>query len=343
MLWGRFILNYEEIEMFNPINPVPFPPIIVVFGVILDLIIGDPERLPHPVRWIGRLISLLENLLRRPSATPEKKRLAGIALGVIVVSATYGGALLALYFSYSLSTPLYFIVSTYLVWSCVSIKSLRAEARKVADLVTKGTLNEARGQLSRIVGRDTKGLTEEGVLRATVETVAENTSDGIVAPLFYLAIGGPALMLAYKAINTLDSMVGYKNEQYIDFGKFSARLDDFANYLPARITALLMVCASFILGYNWIGSFKVLVRDGRAHTSPNAGFPEAAVAGALGIRLGGGADYGGVFQPKPFIGEGEGAAITVKDVDSSVRIMGISSLVMVFLTFAFRVMAIFLL
>ncbi len=329
--------------MFNPISPVPFPPIIVVFGVILDLIIGDPERLPHPVRWIGRLIGLLENLLRRSAPTPKKKRLAGIALGAVVVSVTYGAALLALYFSYSLSTPLYFLVSTYLVWSCLSIKSLRSEAREVAGLVTKGTLPEARGQLSRIVGRDTKGLTEEGVLRATVETVAENTSDGIVAPLFYLALGGPALMLGYKAINTLDSMAGYKNEKYIDFGRFSARLDDFANYLPARITSFLMVCASFILGYNWIKSFKALIRDGRAHPSPNAGFPEAAVAGALGIRLGGGADYGGVFQPKPFIGEGDGAAITVKDVDSSIRIMGVSSLIMVFLTFVFRVIAIFLL
>ncbi|MBI5492700.1 MAG: cobalamin biosynthesis protein CobD [Deltaproteobacteria bacterium] len=329
--------------MFNPINPVPFPPIIVVFGVILDLVIGDPERLPHPVRWIGRLIGLLENLLRRPAPTPKKERLAGVTLGVITVSATYGAALLALYFAYSLSTPLYFLVSTYLVWSCLSIKSLRTEAREVAGLVTGGTLNEARSRLSRIVGRDTGGLTEEGVLRATVETVSENTSDGIVAPLFYLALGGPALMLAYKAVNTLDSMVGYKNERYIDFGRFSARLDDFANYLPARITALLMVCASFILGYNWIKSFKVLIRDGRAHPSPNAGFPEAAVAGALSIRLGGGADYGGVFQPKPFIGEGDGAAITVKDVDSSVRIMGVSSLIMVFLTFVFRVIAIFLL
>ncbi|MDO8426984.1 MAG: adenosylcobinamide-phosphate synthase CbiB [Deltaproteobacteria bacterium] len=340
--------------MFNPINPIPFPPVIIVFAVILDLILGDPEWMPHPVRWMGRLITLLEKILRRPASAPEKERLSGIMLGAAVVSITYGAALLILYLAYNFSTPLYFMASTYLVWTCVSIKSLKSEARKVAGLLDRGALVEARKQLSRIVGRDTKGLSREAVLRATVETVSENASDGVIAPLFYLALGGPALMIAYKAVNTLDSMVGYKNERYINFGAFPAKLDDFANYLPARITSLLMVCASFILGYNWIRSFKVLVRDGHAHPSPNAGLPEAAVAGALGIRLGGGADYGGVFQPKPFIGDGgagggegdgdgKGSLIEPKDVESSIRIMSVSAFMMVFFTFVARVIAIFLL
>ena len=188
-------------------------------------------------------------------------------------------------------------------------------------------LIEARRELSLIVGRSTENLTPVEIERAVVETVSENTSDGIVAPLFFLAIGGPPLALAYKAVNTLDSMLGYKNEKYLDFGRFPARLDDVANFIPARITAIIMVAASFLLGLDWRGSAKVLMRDGSAHPSPNAGHPEAAVAGALGMTLGGVSFYGDREVVKPTIGESSLGSSQSKVV-STVKIMHLTGLIM---------------
>lgn len=321
--------------MTGILNAVQFPSALIILAYLLDLSVGDPERLPHPVRWIGRLISVLESALRRPAGAPRIVRLRGIALAVLTVSIVYGAALFSLWIARQYSTPLFYLLCVYIIWTSMAIKSLKGEAMAVVRALGEKGLPEARAALSRIVGRDTSGLTEEEVLKAAVETVAENTSDGIVAPLFYLAIGGPALMIAYKAVNTLDSMVGYKNERYIDFGRFSARLDDAVNYLPARLTALLMVCASFILRYNWRKAVEVVLRDGRKHGSPNAGLPEAAVAGSLGLKLGGGASYGGVWLEKPSIGD----AVSVfgpGSVASSVRIMQASALMMVMLTLLAR-------
>lgn len=323
------------------IGLVPFPPAILLLAYILDLVLGDPEKLPHPVRWIGRAIVFFEGLIRRSTGTPFKERLGGVILAAVIAGGTYAVSFFMLYLSYEISFVLFYIVSTYMVWTSLSIKSLKTEAMGVVKALGDGGLPAARKRLSRIVGRDTGELDEQGVLRATVETVAENTSDGIIAPLFFLALGGPALMMAYKAINTLDSMVGYKNTRYRDLGWCSARLDDIANFIPARLSGALIACAAFILGYNWKRSLSILKRDGDKHASPNSGMPEAAVAGALGLRLGGPSFYNGVLSDKPFIGEkaSELSAVCVLNV---IRLMEASALMMAALTFFFRLALIFL-
>lgn len=326
--------------MLNLINPIPFPPIIVVLAYLLDLMLGDPEGFPHPVRWIGRLISFLEKAMRGFLDTPGKERLGGAAFGITVVGITYGVSLSLLAVAYRFSYPSFFALSLYMVWTSISIRSLGSEAKAVVAALEKEGITAARKRLTRIVGRDTQNLSEEGVLKATVETVSENTSDGVIAPLFYLALGGPALMIACKAVNTLDSMVGYKNERYINFGRFSARLDDAMNYIPARLSGGLIVCTSFILRYNWRESSRILLRDGRNHPSPNSGLPEAAVAGALGLRLGGVSNYGGVACEKPYIGDGP-SQVDTGAVASSISIMRFSAFLMVSLTLAFRMIVIF--
>lgn len=322
------------------LNLVPFSPAALVLGYILDLAIGDPERLPHPIRWIGSLISALEKKLRK--SMPGAERAAGVLLVLFTVGSVYGLTLLALFVSYELSPYLCFAVSALFVWAGLSVKSLGDEARGVLKALETGGIEAGRKRLSRIVGRDTAGLDRKEVLRAAVETVSENTSDGVVAPLFYLAIGGPALMMAYKAINTLDSMVGYKNAKYRDFGWFAARVDDAANYLPARIAGALAVSASFILGYNWKGSARIMLRDGGNHPSPNSGVIEAAFAGSLGLRFGGSSSYGGVESAKPFIGD---AVKPFEDssVASSIRLMWTTAFLMLLCALAVRTAAIFVL
>src|SRR3989304_8015556 len=296
----------------------------IIFAYTLDLLLGDPRWLPHPVRWICRYISFLEDKIKRFADTPLAEKISGIFLFIIVVGSVYGLIwfllLLTTYHS-PLST---LILAVFLAYTTLSIKSLHQEAWGVIHVLKNISIDEARKRLSNIVGRDTQNLSEEEIYRAVVETVAENTSDGIIAPLFYLAIGGPALALAYKAVNTLDSMVGYKNERYKNFGWFSARMDDIANFTPARITALLMVIASFILRFNWRGSLKIIWRDSRNHPSPNAGYPEAAVAGALGIQLGGTNYYFGAPHNRPFIGD-KNNEFTIKSVKDTVKIMHLAA------------------
>lgn len=323
------------------LNLVPFSPAALLLGYLLDLAAGDPERLPHPVRWMGRLISALEKRLWRPGARFRQKA-AGALLVTVTVGAAYGLTFAALFVSYEISPYLCFVVSVIFVWAGLSVKSLADEAEGVLRALTTGGLEAGRARLSRIVGRDTALLDRKEVLRATVETVAENTSDGIVAPLFYLAIGGPALMMAYKAVNTLDSMVGYRNAKYQDFGWFAARLDDVANYVPARVAAVLAVSASFILGYNWKRSAAVTLRDGGNHPSPNSGVIEAAFAGSLGLRFGGESTYGGVVSKKPFIGDGV-RQFEDLSVSSSVRLMRWSAALMLLCVLALRTAAIFVL
>ncbi|HKZ46936.1 MAG TPA: adenosylcobinamide-phosphate synthase CbiB, partial [Thermodesulfobacteriota bacterium] len=269
-------------------------PITIFFAYLLDLILGDPRWLPHPVRWIGRYISFLEDKIRRfatPTAPPlikgggREEKIGGIFLFIIVIGTVFGATWFLLYLAYQLSAISYQLLAVFIAYVSLSIKSLKDEALSVAHAVENISVEEARKRLKNIVGRDTGNFSKDEIYRAVTETVAENTSDGIVAPLFYLALGGPALALAYKAVNTLDSMVGYKNEKYKNLGWFSARMDDIVNFIPARITAILMVFASFILRFNWRNSLKIIWRDARKHPSPNAGFPEAAIAGALGLQL----------------------------------------------------------
>lgn len=283
-------------------------PVALVLACALDAAIGDPGWLPHPVRLIGRLIDRAESVLR-PGSNDLKRD--GMVLAALVLSVTGVTAYLAesLLLSPSLGKaagPIAALVYIWLVSTTLALKGLMDSVREVFN---EEDIEAAREKLSLIVGRDTSGLDMEGVRRAAIETLSENASDGIIAPLFYFAIGGLPLALIYKAVNTLDSMVGYRNEKYLEFGWASARLDDLMNYIPSRLTGLLItLSARFVSGADAVRAMKIMRRDGRKHKSPNAGVPEAAMAGALGVRLGGPSYYGGELVDKPYIGDDSGAA-----------------------------------
>ena len=277
---------------------------ILLSGYLLDLLLGDPRWIYHPVRLMGLMIGGTERLVRRFCGESEKALLAGgVFLVVLVLFETaffFGGILFA---AFTLNRMAGLFVSVFFCWQALAVRSLKTESMNVYRELKTGTLADARKAVSRIVGRDTKALTFEGVTQAAVETVAENTSDGVVAPLFYLALGGPLLGLLYKAVNTMDSMVGYKNDKYLFFGRAAAKLDDAANFLPSRLSALLMVAAAFLSGLDWRGAWRIFKRDRFCHASPNSAQTEAACAGALGIRLAGDAWYFGTLYKKPFIGD----------------------------------------
>ncbi len=313
-----------------------------ITAYLLDIAIGDPKWFPHPVRYIGRGINLLEKISLKVASAPIWKRGAGIITVVIVVSFTYLIAFFLVKAFYSINSLLGEAFSILIANTTLSINDLAKEAKGVFNALKQDSLTDARKSVSRIVGRDTNDLDENGVIRAAVESVAENTSDGIIAPLFYLAIGGPALALAYKAVNTLDSMIGYKNERYRDFGWAAARLDDIANYIPARITGVLIVVASFIINNIWARhrlaptfALKIMFRDGKNHSSPNSGIPEAAMAGSLGVQLGGPSCYFGELKIKPTIGELKRELIA-EDIKDSVRIMYAASLLAILLVLLLR-------
>lgn len=309
--------------------------LIIVIAFILDLVLGEPRWLLHPVRIIGWLIQRTEIVLRRFAKTPKAEKAAGIILVMMIVLPVYFLSYLLILSASSFSRYLGFAVSALMAYTTLAARGLADAARAVLTHLNAGDIKQARKQLSMIVGRDTENLEEKEIFRAVVETVAENASDGVVAPLFYMALGGPALAMAYKAVNTLDSMVGYKNARHINFGWAAARLDDAANFIPARITAVLICFVSnlfslfnsaFRIPHSAFQSpWRVMLRDGRNHPSPNSGYPEAAMAGALGVRLGGQSTYGGRLSRKPFIGSGP-PVLDKKDVEKSVRLMYCASL-----------------
>ncbi len=270
--------------------------------LLLDLLLGDPHSWPHPIVWIGRLITRLENWLRDAVTA---KRLAGTLLVFLTLLITAASAGLLLTFAAAFTDLLAWLVSLWLGWSCLALRSLHMESATVIKDLEAGDLTAARQSLSMIVGRETANLNEEQILKATLETVAENASDGVIAPLFYLLIGGPVLGLVYKAASTLDSMVGYKNEKYREFGWAGARLDDLLNYIPARLTGGLFVLSAFPLQLNGYGAWQTMLRDAGKHASPNAGWPEAAAAGALGVQFGGAATYFGQQVEKPTFGDAD--------------------------------------
>ncbi|WXR63104.1 adenosylcobinamide-phosphate synthase CbiB [Peptostreptococcaceae bacterium AGR-M142] len=269
----------------------------------MDLMIGDPANIPHPVSFMGKYIRFLEKVLRKIFKGKKALKFAGLFLNLISVFSVYFLFFYILKWAESFDLRLYLIINIIFLHTTLATKCLKDEALKIYDAIISRDLNDSRKKLSYIVGRDTTNLSFEEIIRATVETVAENTVDGIVAPLFYAFIGGLPLAMAYKCINTLDSMVGYKNEKYEDFGFFSAKIDDLFNFIPARITLLFMTIASMFLGFDYKNAFKIGIRDRKNHKSPNCAYPEGAVAGALNIRLGGTNIYFGKEVYKPTIGD----------------------------------------
>ena len=304
--------------------------LVLISAYLLDLILGDPRWLPHPVRPIGRMIRFLENGLRGWGTSLLWLKAAGILLAAIVCAATFAASYSIIHWAGHFFWPLGWAVSIFLVFTTLATRDLHVETRNVWLALEAGDIIRARRELSRIVGRETAHLDEPEILRALVETIAENISDGVIAPLFYFVLGGAPLAMTYKAINTLDSMVGYKNERFRQIGWASARLDDAANFFPARLSALLIVFSAFLLRQDWRESFQVLRRDCRKHESPNSAWPESTVAGALGVRLGGVNYYFGQPSQKPFIGNRR-KEIDRQDVRSAWKILYTTSAVMFFL------------
>lgn len=283
------------------VEPIPVIPIAIFFGFLLDFLLGDPRKIPHPVCGIGWLCQKGEQLLRQ--AIPQRERLAGSLLVVFVLLITgfiaFGLCFLAKLFS----VWLYLFVQTVMCWQALAARSLKKESLKVYHQVEKGSLTGARQAVAMIVGRDTQNLSMEQVIKAAVETVAENLSDGVIAPLFFMALGGGPLALCYKAVNTLDSMIGYKNDRYLRFGTTAAKLDDLVNWLPARLAAGLMILAAWFTGYDAKEALRIYRRDRYCHASPNSAHTEAVCAGALGVQLAGNAYYFGKLYTKPTIGD----------------------------------------
>jgi adenosylcobinamide-phosphate synthase len=319
--------------------------LITFFAFVLDWILGDPQNWPHPVRFIGRLIGGGEETARDwAGGRPRHLRQAGIFLALFVIFATMAAAYTILVMAAHFSAFLFSLAALYLVYSSLCLKDLYGQTWAVEEALRQDNIMLARERLSFIVGRDTQNLEKEDIRRAAIETLAENLSDGLIAPMFYLALGGPVLAWGCKAVNTLDSMIGYKNEKYIDLGRFAAKLDDAVNYIPARLAALLLVAAAFVLGCDFRRAFSVWQSDGQLSSSPNSGHPEAAMAGALGIYLGGPASYGGVLFSKPFINEGgaEAEPETLKKAESlmlvaSVLMLALSVITMLLFTGAWLI------
>lgn len=298
----------------------------LVGGFALDALLGDPYAMPHIIRAIGALISTTERLLRKAfPVTARGERLAGCVLVLVVLVVSVGACLVLLWAAYRISFVVGLVVETFVCYQMLAAKQLRIEALRVRKALEAEGLPAARKAVSMIVGRDTERLDEAGVLRATVETVAENASDGVVAPLLFLALGGAPAGVLYKAANTMDSMVGYRNERYQFFGTAAARLDDVLNWVPARVTGMLMCMAAPLVGLDGAGAWRVLRRDRHRHASPNAAYPEAACAGALGVQLAGPTSYFGVLHDKPTIGD-DTRPMRRLDVDAACRLLFATSL-----------------
>lgn len=295
----------------------------IMAAIFLDLFLGDPRGYPHPVRIIGGVAGYLEQWTRKFFKNPFW---AGAMTTFMVVMGTFVFCHWILKGLVSVHPWAATVCSIFFIYTALSIRSLYDESIPVLKHLVQGQESLAKKNLAMIVGRDTKNLEKDEITRATVETISENMVDGIIAPLFYAFIGGAPLALAYKAVNTLDSMFGYRNETYVRFGRCPARLDDFANWIPARLAGPLIAMASFICGFNGKRALTTVFTDGQNHLSPNAGIPQAAVAGALGLRLGGSNYYSGVRVEKPFIGAMR-REVDLDDITSCHKIMFATSVI----------------
>ncbi len=277
--------------------------IAILCGFLLDLLLGDPETWPHPVRFIGRLIDLLERALYPVSGPEMQKFWRGFFLACVVPVICGVTSWLFLKACFRISPWAGIFFESVMCWQILAVKSLADASEQVYRALREEGLPRAREAVSRIVGRDTENLTEEGVVRAAVETVAENLSDGVTAPLIYLMLAGPVGGWVYKSVNTMDSMIGYKNDRYLLFGRAAAHMDDVLNFLPSRISAVFVIAASALCGFDWKNAAGIWRRDRRKHPSPNSAQTESAVAGALGLRLAGPLPYFGKMVDKPYLGD----------------------------------------
>ena len=296
----------------------------VSIGFVLDAIFGDPDFKLHPIRLIGYLILFLEKVMRR--IFPKNERLGGAVMAICVLIICGGVPFAILFFAYRLNYFFGIAIESVICYFMLAAKSLKQAGMSVYKPLKNGDVDGARKSVSMIVGRDTESLDDIGITKAAVETVAENTSDGVIAPLIYMSIGGGVLGCVYKAINTMDSMVGYKNDRYINFGRFAAKLDDIANYIPSRISAYLMIFASKIMGCNSRNAYRIFKRDSRNHASPNSAQTESVVAGALEIQLAGDAYYFGKLYKKPFIGDSI-KPIKYDNIADSIKLMYVTSVI----------------
>lgn len=295
------------------------PYFILISAYILDLIFGDPYSFPHPVKFIGNMIARLEKFF---FSTSINKLLSGLITFLIVVVTTYFATFLLINISYSLNSYLGIAVEILLTYTVLSAKCLEVEAVKVQRELRAKNLENSRKSLSYIVGRDTKELDFAQIIKAVIETVAENTVDGVISPIFYLCLGGVPLAMAFKAISTLDSMIGYRNEKYEEFGKVSARADDVANFIPARLSIIFFTISAFLLRLDYKNAFLICMRDRKNHLSPNCAYSESLTAGALGIQLGGSHYYGGRLVEKQKIGDDLRKA-DVDDITKTVNMLRI--------------------
>ena len=307
--------------------------IAFIAGFVLDLLIGDPHFIPHPVRLIGSLISFLDKRLNsdvKYNSSENEANLTkykrGVLLAFTVIFATFAVSVIILVAAYSINLYAGVIAEAVMTWQILATKCLRVESMRVYDALSTDGVDAGRRAVSMIVGRDTSVLDEAGVTRAAVETIAENTSDGVIAPMLYTAIGGPVLGFVYKAVNTMDSMLGYKSDKYMYFGRFAARLDDVVNFIPARISAYLMIIAAFIGGRQFDGrnAYRIFKRDRFNHASPNSAQTESVCAGALRVQLAGDAVYFGRLVKKKYIGDGL-REIEYEDIKRANRLMYITA------------------
>lgn len=300
----------------------------VLTAFLLDLLVGDPRWIPHPVVLIGKAIEILERLSRRISQNAVALKITGFLTAAAIVAGSWGLTWLLVRWVFNFNYWAGAVLSVWLISTTIAARGLAGAAGEIYVLLQSGNLAEARRKVGMIVGRDTGNMESGCVIRASVETVAENIVDGVVAPLFYAFIGGAPLAMAYRAVNTLDSMLGYKNERYINFGMASARLDDIANYIPARLTGLFLLAAVWLFRMDVKGSLGAILRDASGHPSPNSGITEAAVAGALGVRLGGLNYYNGRGSFRAYMGK-DLTPLAPGHIKQTVRLMYLSSFIAV--------------
>lgn len=338
----------------------------IFIAYVLDVFLGDPHWLPHPVKFIGWLIKSVEKLMRsiikvssvkkvkalgedvvrNTRKTYRNEKFAGIIFALIVISVMFLIVFAAVKASMHVHPILFHVVNIYFIYSAFASRSLAVESFKVFDALRERDIFKARNMLAMIVGRQTENLDEKEIIKGAVETTAENTSDGVVSPIFYAFLGslfglGAPVVYAFKTVSTLDSMVGYKNDTYKNFGWASARLDDVVNFIPARLTGLLIVVSSLITGKDYKKSYYIMMRDRRKHKSPNSGYPEAAVAGALGIRLGGPGLYFGDIVDKPVIGDNDNE-LDIKAISQTITLMYVTSVLAMLLLGLLAVLIFFL-